>query len=258
MTAIFALTFSLDRARRHLGACRRALPAGAARPRWPTRAAARRPAPPWSCRSTTRIPPRTTAALEAMAQGLQRGRRSRRLRDRRPLRFHATPIPGSARRSPSTASRTTLRGIMPVWYRRRWANTGEEGRQHQGLRRAMGRPLRPFHRARRRQPDGAEDAGHARRRDGARTRSSASCRPCPSSPEARRCSRGCSSSPAACTARSWRAGSPPGRAATAITGATTPSSAPAPSPNRCGPAGASGPASRSAGRSCRTISSRPR
>ena len=31
----------------------------------------------------------------------------------------------------------------------------------------MGRPLRPLHRARRRQPDGAEDADHARRRDGA-------------------------------------------------------------------------------------------
>ncbi len=101
--------------------------------------------------------------------------------------------------------REALGDRIRVWYRRRADNVGKQGRQRARLRDALGRPLRLHDRARRGQHPVAGHARHARARDGRRSRSSGSCKPCRGSAAATPCSRACSSSRAPSMGRSLRA-----------------------------------------------------
>ena len=97
-------------------------------------------------------PAGTTAALEVDGTWTQCAGRSARIRDRRSVGFHERRFLGggnSRRRSPARRAHRRHAGLVsPPLVER-----GPQGRERQGFRRELGRPLFAFHRAGRRQPD---------------------------------------------------------------------------------------------------------
>ena len=113
-------------------------------------------------------PTRTTAALQAMGEALQKTGSSRAFEI--VVLSDSTDADAWIRETAAVERlRRALAGIVPVWYRRALAQRRAQVGQHRGFRHALGRPLRSHDRARCRQSDRRGDPDAARADDACRS-----------------------------------------------------------------------------------------